>query len=68
MGKLIYLSHTCPDISYDVSVVSQFIHCPSKEHMDAVVRILWYLKSALRKGLMFSKNDHVDIKGYSDAD
>ncbi|KAI5349903.1 hypothetical protein L3X38_002794 [Prunus dulcis] len=27
--KLIYLSHTCPDIAYAVSVVSQFMHSPS---------------------------------------
>jgi hypothetical protein len=68
VGKLIYLSHTRPDISYAVSVVSQFMHCPSKDHMDAVVRILRYLKSAPGKGLMFSKNDHLDIEGYTDAD
>jgi len=68
VGKLIYLSHTRPDISYAVSIVSQFMHCPSKDHMDAVVRILWYLKSAPGKGLMFSKNDHLDIEGYTDAD
>jgi hypothetical protein len=36
--------------------------------MDAVVRILRYLKSAPGKGLMFSKNDHLDIEGYTDAD
>ena len=27
--RLIYLSHTRPDISYAVSVVSQFMHAPS---------------------------------------
>ena len=36
VGKLIYLSHTWPDIIYAVSVVSQFIHCPSEDHMNAV--------------------------------
>jgi len=68
VGKLIYLSHTRPDISYAVSMVSQFMHCPSKDHMDAVVRILRYLKSAPGKGIMFSKNDHLDVEGYTDAD
>jgi hypothetical protein len=68
VGKLIYLSHTRPDISYVVSVVSQFMHYPSKDHMDAVVRILRYLKSAPGKGIMFSKNDHLDVEGYTDAD
>jgi len=49
-------------------MVSQFMHCPSKDHMDAVVRILRYLKSTPGKGIMFSKNDHLDVEGYTDAD
>lgn len=53
VGKLIYLSHTRPDIAYAVSVVSQFVQCPSEDHMSAVVQILRYLKSALGMGLMF---------------
>jgi len=68
VGKLIYLSHTRPDISYAASLVSQFMHCPSKDHMDAVGRILQYLKSAPGRGLMFLKNGHLDIEGYTDAD
>jgi len=68
VGKLIYLSHTHPDISYGVRLVSQFMHCPSKDHMEVVGRILRYLKSALGRELMFSKNGHLDIEGYTDAD
>ena len=68
VGKLIYLSHTRPNIAYAVSVVSQFMHCPSEEHMEAVIRILRYLKSSPGKGLMFSKNDHVRVDGYTDVD
>jgi hypothetical protein len=68
VGKLIYLSHTRPDISYGASLVSQFMHCPSKDHMDAVGRILQYLKSTPGRGLMFSKNGHLDIESYTDAD
>lgn len=68
VGKLIYLSHTRPDIAYDVSVVSQFMHNPSEDHMDAVTRILRYLKSSPGKGLMFSKNNHLKVDGYTYAD
>ena len=68
VGRLIYLSHTQPDIAYVVSVVSQFMYCPSEEHMDAVLQIVKYLKSALGKRLMFSRNDHLNISGYTDAD
>ena len=68
VGKLIYLTHTRPDITYAVSVVSQFMHAPSEEHMDAVYRILRYLKGAPGKGLLYSKNDISNIEGYTDAD
>jgi hypothetical protein len=68
VGKLIYLSHTRPDIAYAVSVVSQFMHNPSEDHMDAVIRILRYLKASPGKGLMFSKNSHLEINGYTDTD
>lgn len=32
VGKLIYLSHTRPNIAYAVGVVSQFMHSPQEEH------------------------------------
>ena len=68
VGKLIYLLHTRPDIAYAVSMVSQFMNNPSEEHMDVVNRILCYLKSSPGKGLMFSKNNHLSVEGYTDAD
>ncbi|XP_074351987.1 secreted RxLR effector protein 161-like [Apium graveolens] len=67
VGRLIYLSHTRPDIAYAVSVVNRFMHNPGKQHMDAVVRILRYLKSAPGKGLLFLKHGNTDILGYSDS-
>jgi Reverse transcriptase (RNA-dependent DNA polymerase) len=67
VGKLIYLSHTRPDIAYAVSMVSQFIHSPSEVHMEVVYRILRYLKSP-SKGLRFSKHGHLRFTGYTDAD
>lgn len=33
--------------------------------MDAVNRILAYLKSSLGKGVMFSQHNHLDIVGYT---
>jgi Reverse transcriptase (RNA-dependent DNA polymerase)/Integrase core domain len=38
VGKLIYLSHTKPDIAYAVSLVSQFMHAPSEQHMETVFK------------------------------
>ena len=44
------------------------MHAPSEEHMEAVYRILRYLKSAPGKGLLFSKNGISNIEGYTDSD
>ena len=68
VGRLIYLSHTRPDIAYTVSLVSQFMHDPRELHMQAVFRILRYLKSAPGKCLLFSKNSHLQIEAFTDAD
>ena len=68
VGRLIYLTHTRPDLAYAVSVVSQFMHNPSDQHMNAVNRILAYLKSAPGKGVLFSKHEHFDVVGYTDSD
>ncbi|RVX01701.1 Retrovirus-related Pol polyprotein from transposon RE1 [Vitis vinifera] len=68
VGRLIYLSHTRPDIGFAVSAVSQFMHSPTEEHMEAVYRILRYLKMTPGKGLFFRKTENRDTKVYSDAD
>ena len=52
VGKLNYLTVTRPDISFAVSVVSQFLNSPCEGHWEAVVRILRYLKRAPGKGLL----------------
>ena len=36
VSRLIYLSHAKPDIAFEVSLVSQFMHCPTEDHMQAV--------------------------------
>ncbi|TYK05024.1 Cysteine-rich RLK (receptor-like protein kinase) 8 [Cucumis melo var. makuwa] len=56
------------DISFALSTVSQFMQAPSEEHMEAVNRILRYLKTTPRKGLMFRKTGRKTIKAYTDSD
>ena len=45
------------------------MHNPGEQHMNAIMRILRYLKNAPRKGILFTKNvDHQSIEVYTDAD
>ncbi|XP_043697353.1 uncharacterized mitochondrial protein AtMg00810-like, partial [Telopea speciosissima] len=39
VGRLIYLSHTRPDIAFAVSLVSQYMHDPHSSHLEASCRI-----------------------------
>ncbi|KAM2286707.1 hypothetical protein ACFX1S_039144 [Malus domestica] len=65
--RLTYLSHTCHDIAYAVSVISQFMHLPSETH-GCSNPYFEVFEVAHSRGLIFSKNDHLNVKGYTDAD
>ena len=67
VGKLIYLSHTWPDISFALSVVSQFMNNPVEEHMEAVYQILRHLKLTLGQGLFFNKTGERRMGIFTDA-
>jgi hypothetical protein len=67
VGRLIYLCHTRPDISYVVSVVSRYMHDPRTRHMEVVYQILRYLKGTPGKRLWFRKNQNLDLEGYCDV-
>lgn len=68
VGKLIYLAHARPDIAFAISLVSQFMHAPIKEHLEATYIVLRYLKSSPGKGLLFKKGGQKIIEAYMDAD
>ena len=68
LGKLIYLTITRPDISYAVGIMSQFMEQPTKHHMNALMRIIRYLKKDIGAGLFYSSNKEMDIRVYCDSD
>ncbi|KAJ1704767.1 hypothetical protein LUZ63_004546 [Rhynchospora breviuscula] len=43
VGGLIYLTHTRPDISYSVNVVSRYMQNPTNHHLGTAKRILRYV-------------------------
>ena len=68
VGSLIYLTVTCPDISYAVHVVSQFMATPRTPHYVVVLKILRYLKGTIFDGLHFSSYFSLTLQAYSDVD
>lgn len=67
VGNLMYaMICTRPDLAHAISVVSRFMHNPSKEHWNAVKWILRYLKGTSHFGLLFDKNSvkEIDVMGF----
>ncbi|CAA7401424.1 unnamed protein product [Spirodela intermedia] len=60
--------HTRPDISYAVSILSQFMHQPKEIHLYAAYRVLYYLKGTPGKGILFKHSGKVNVKMFTDAD
>ena len=60
--KLIYLSHIKPNIVFLVSMISEFINNPTKEHMKVMYRILRYFKMTLKEGLYSKEHRRQTLK------
>ena len=72
IGSLLYLSNTSrPDISAATALLSQKCSCPSKLDVQAVKRLLRYLKGSINCSLQytFSTRNSIDFEiiGYSDS-
>ena len=53
VGRLLYLTTIRPDISFVIRQLSQYLTNLMMSHYKVVLRVLWYVKSALGIGLVF---------------
>jgi len=58
VGKLNYLTVIHSDISFAVSVLSQFLNSQCEDHWNVVIHILKYIKGSPRKELLYGHNNH----------
>lgn len=68
VGQLNYLTITRPDISFAISVLSQYMKDPRLPHWEVVIWIVWYLKAHPGCGLLYKANGHLRVEAYTDAD
>ena len=70
VGKLLYLAVAmCPDISYAVGVLCQFVDNPGSLHWGAAKHVLHYLKGSIGLKLVYSHSSSPDrFVTYSNAD
>lgn len=58
---------TRPDISHAINMVSRYLSCPDKQHLEAIKWILRFLKDTAYSCLEFGKSD-TKLTGYVDSD
>ncbi len=65
--SLIYMTIIRLDLSYAIGMVSQFMQTPRKPHLDAMKRILKYIKHTLQCGIFYEAKSQLQVHGYTDA-
>jgi hypothetical protein len=68
VSSLNYLTTTRPNISYYVSVLSQFMAKPHEIHWNATKAVLRYLNETLDYGIKYIDAFNVELTRYSDFD
>ncbi|XP_071729159.1 secreted RxLR effector protein 161-like [Rutidosis leptorrhynchoides] len=68
IGSLLYLTTSRPDIMFGVCLRARFQENPKKSHVEAVKRILRYLKGTMHLGLWYPKFTGVDIMCFVNSD
>lgn len=68
VGALQLLTFTCPDISYAINLVAQFLHDPHETHFQVVKYILHYIHGTLSYRLQFSRCQRPSLVAYSNID
>lgn len=66
VGLLMYLTITHLDICYAIHILSQFLHAPRQQHLDAAYRVLRYLKGRLGLGLIRT-NSYLQLCAYCNS-
>ncbi|KAL2336947.1 hypothetical protein Fmac_011393 [Flemingia macrophylla] len=69
IGSLLYLTAASrPDIMFSVCVCARFQIEPKEVHLQAVKRILRYIKGTTNLGISFHRSQNFSLLGYCDAD
>ncbi|KAJ3476999.1 hypothetical protein NLI96_g10770 [Meripilus lineatus] len=69
VGAILYVTQTRPDIQYAVGTLAQFGSNPGKPHLEALKRVLRYLKGTAHFKLRLGGKDNTtDLVGWTDSD
>ncbi|GKE41318.1 retrovirus-related pol polyprotein from transposon TNT 1-94, partial [Tanacetum coccineum] len=68
IGSLLYLTTSRPDIMFSVCLCARFQEDPKTSHLEAVKRIIRYIKGTTHLGLWYLKGTDIETVVYVDSD
>ena len=68
MGSLMYLTVTCPDLMFIISLISRYMERPTESYLLAAKRALRYVKGTISFGIFNTKGGREELIGYTDSD
>lgn len=68
VGKLNFLTHTRPDLSYAVQTLSQFMQKPTYHHLTALKHTISYVSTTVGQGIVLLGSDKLTLQAFSDSD
>eukprot|EP00253_Pinus_taeda_P003812 PITA_03812 len=67
VGKLLFLTHTRPDLSFVVGLVALFMQNPRESHWKVAKRILRYVRGTVQFGIHYSAKAAPLLVGFTDS-
>jgi hypothetical protein len=68
VGSLLYLTHTCPDISFVVGLVAWYMQMPHEIHWKVAKSILFYVRGTVQFEIHYSSGGTPLLVGFTDSD
>lgn len=68
IGKLNFLTHTRPDLSFTIQTLSQFMQTPRQPHWKALQHTLNYIYSICEQGIILNGLSKLVLQAFIDSD
>nr|GFA39204.1 copia protein [Tanacetum cinerariifolium] len=68
VNALMYLTASRPDLVFAVCMCARYHASPTKNLLEALKRVFWYLRGTINWGLWYLKNTTMALTAYTDAD
>ncbi|KAL0844254.1 hypothetical protein Bca101_017500 [Brassica carinata] len=68
IGSLMYITTTRPDLQFSVIMLSRYMSKPTMLHLQAVKRVLRYLRGTVDFGIWYKRGGSGELSVYTDSD